>query len=53
MPVCFLREKPRRDVDLGGRGGGNDLGGVRGGRTITGVYHMTKRIYFQLQKGKQ
>lgn len=50
MPVCFLREKPRRDVDLGGRGGGDDLGGVTGERTLTGVYHMKKKSIFNYKK---
>lgn len=33
-------------MDLGGRGGGgDDLGGVRGGRTIIRAYHMKKNLF--------
>lgn len=37
-------------MDLGGRGGGDDLGGVRGGRTIIRAYHMKKKSIFSYKK---
>lgn len=37
-------------MDLGGRGGGDDLGGVREGRTLTEVNHMKKKSIFSYEK---
>ena len=46
MPVGFIMRE-RKGVNLDGRGGREDLGGVRGGETVIGIY--CKKNHFQLK----
>lgn len=48
MPACFLT-KTEKVVDLNGRGGGKELGGVGGGETVVRTYYI-KKIYFKEKK---
>jgi hypothetical protein len=45
-PVYFLR-RDRREMDLDGRGGGEELQGFEGGKDVIKIYYVRKKIYFQ------
>jgi hypothetical protein len=38
--------RDRKGVDPEGRGGGEELGGVEGGKTIIWIYCMRKNLFF-------
>jgi hypothetical protein len=39
--------RDKKGVDLDGRRGGEELGGVEGGETIIRIYYVEKNPYFQ------
>lgn len=48
MSVCFLRRE-RKGIYSDGRGGGRDLGGVGGGKTINKI-HCVKKYFNKKRK---
>lgn len=52
MPACFLT-KTEKVVDLNGRGGGKELGGVGGGETVVRTYYIKKSISKKRKKIKR
>lgn len=49
MPACFLT-KTEKVVDLNGRGGGKELGGVGGGETVVRTYYIKKNLFQRKEK---
>jgi hypothetical protein len=43
--------RDRRGLDLVGKGGGKELGGVEGGETVNQIYCRKKEFIFNLKKG--
>ena len=51
MPVCFLG-RDRKGVDLHGRGRGEGIRGLGGGKTVIRIYYMNI-LYFLSVKEKE
>ena len=50
LEACSFLMRDRKGVDLEGRRGGKELGGVVGGETIVMIYYMTKEYIFNKRK---
>lgn len=52
VEACSSLMRDRKEVDLRdrGRGGGEEVGEVEIGETITRIYYKIKRLYFQQKK---
>ena len=46
LGACSFLMRDRKGVDLEGKGGGEELGGINGGKTVIRIYYMRK-TYFQ------
>ena len=46
LEACSFLMRDRKGVDLEGKGGGEELGGINGGKTVIRIYYMRK-TYFQ------
>lgn len=51
--VCSFLMRGKREVDLGRKGGGEDLAGVEGGGTIIRIYCVRKYPIFSKRRKKQ
>ena len=50
LEVCYFLMKDRKGVDLDGRGGGEELGGVEGGEIIIKIYYIRTKSIFSKNK---
>lgn len=50
MTLCLLM-RDRKRINPDGRGGGKELGGVEGGKTIIRVYFVRRKKFHSQQKG--
>ena len=50
LEACSFLMRDRKGVDLDGRRGGEELGGVEGGETIIRIYYVRKKSIFNKRK---
>ena len=46
LEACSFLMRDRKGVDLDGRDGGEELGGVEGEETVIRIYYVRKNIFF-------